>query len=82
MPSFTHRACYVNFVEHLLNRWNVNVLYHDAPYQWARFLRMVNTFGFTSFEYWLLPTLEGGALRMRAVIDIAHGRGLLSEGIV
>ncbi len=96
MPTFTHRSCYVNFAEHLLNRWNVNVLYPDAPYQWSleeweRFLRMIAAFGFTCFEYWLVPTLfdtaalEGGAVptafaaRMREVNDLAHGLGLQTK---
>jgi len=59
---FRHRACYVNFGEHLQNSWNVNVLYPGAPNRWTKadwgqFLRMLRAFGFTCFEYWLAPTL-------------------------
>ena len=61
-PHFTHRSCYVNFAEHLQNRWNVNLLYPGAPNQWSAadwraFLQMLKAFGFTCFEYWVPPTL-------------------------
>lgn len=61
--TFQHRSYYVNFESHLLNHWNVNVLFPDAPNQWSwndwgRFLDMVKAFGFTCFEYWLSPTLN------------------------
>ncbi len=70
-PYFSHRACYVNFAEHLQNHWNVNLLYPGAPNRWTPddwrgFLTMIRAFGFNCFEYWLVPTLydrpalEGG----------------------
>ena len=92
-PAFQHRSYYVNFASHLLNSWNVNLLFPDAPGRWsaeqfARFLDMVKTFGFTCFEFWLVPTLfspealknEGRyrqfAETMQLVIGLAHERGL------
>ncbi len=61
-PHFSHRACYVNFAEHLQNHWNPNLFYPGAPNRWsdadwAGFLRMLKAFGFTCFEYWVAPTL-------------------------
>lgn len=60
--AFVHRACYVNFAEHLQNAWNPNLYYPDAPNQWATadwqaFFRMLSAFGYNVFEYWLPPTL-------------------------
>ncbi len=62
MPCFTHRSCYVNFAEHLQNRWNPNLYYRNAPNQWSaddweRFLQMIKAFGFNILEYWVPPTL-------------------------
>jgi hypothetical protein len=59
---FAHRCCYVNFAEHLQNRWNINTLYPGAPNQWTdedwrRFFVMLKAFGFTCFEYWIPPTM-------------------------
>ncbi len=59
---YTHRACYVNFAEHLQNAWNPNLYYPGAPNQWraadwAGFFRMLAAFGFNIFEFWLPPTL-------------------------
>ncbi len=97
MPTpFPHRSCYVNFAEHLQNRWNVNLLYPGAPNEWSpedwrAFLTMVKAFGFTCFEYWLvpslydLPALEGGgiyaafAATMQQVNAIAHELGLQTK---
>lgn len=61
-PAFQHRSYYVNFASHLLNRWNVNVLFPGATNQWSltewrRLLEMVKAFGYTCFEYWVAPTL-------------------------
>jgi hypothetical protein len=61
--AFPHRACYVNFTEHLQNTWNPKLHYPDAPNQWSEadwraFFRMLQTFGFNVFEYWLPPTLN------------------------
>ena len=72
-PYFSHRACYVNFAEHLQNHWNVNLFYPGAPNRWSdadwqAFLTMLRAFGFNCFEYWLAPTLfdrpalEGGGI--------------------
>lgn len=60
--AFSHRACYVNFAEHLQNAWNPSLYYPDAPNQWSEadwrsFFRMQRAFGFNLFEYWLPPTL-------------------------
>lgn len=61
-PAFSHRACYVNFAEHLQNAWNPNLLFPGAPNEWGGpewqgFFRMVAGFGFNVFEYWLPPSL-------------------------
>ncbi|MHB0939946.1 MAG: hypothetical protein ACYC6A_26415 [Armatimonadota bacterium] len=61
-PYFSHRSCYVNFAEHLQNRWNPNLFYPGAPNRWSEsdwrgFLTMIKAFGFTCFEFWLSPTL-------------------------
>jgi len=93
IPAFSHRACYVNHGEHLLNSWNANLIYPDACYQWTledwrKFLHMLKAFGYTRFEYWMVPTmfdlpsLEGGRIyqryaeTMREVADLAHADGL------
>lgn len=60
--TLSHRSCYVNFAEHLQNRWNPNLYYPDAPNQWTdddwtRFLQMLKAFGYNVFEFWLPPTL-------------------------
>jgi len=94
--AFAHRSYYVNFASHLLNSWNANLLFPDAPNRWslddfARLLDMVKAFGFTCFEYWLVPTLydpaalaNGGiysefAETMQYVNDQAHARGLKTK---
>ena len=61
-PHFKHRACYVNFAEHLQNHWNANMYYPDAPNRWSdndwlRFLVMIKAFGYNCFEYWVAPTV-------------------------
>jgi hypothetical protein len=60
--AFAHRACYVNFAEHLQNRWNINTMYPGAPNQWTledwrQFFVMLKAFGFNCFEYWIPPTM-------------------------
>ncbi|MEI6750593.1 MAG: hypothetical protein WCM93_15660, partial [Bacteroidota bacterium] len=60
--AFAHRACYVNFAEHLQNRWNINTMYPGAPNQWKpddwqQFFVMLKAFGFNCFEYWIPPTM-------------------------
>ena len=96
MAHFSHRSCYVNFAEHLQNHWNPNMYYPGAPNRWstddwARFLNMLDAFGFNCFEYWLVPTLydrpaldSGGiygefASMMRRVNEIAHGLGMKTK---
>jgi hypothetical protein len=61
-PAFQHRSYYLNFGSHLLNNWNVNMFFPDAPCRWdkqqcANFLDMIKAFGFTCFEFWLEPTI-------------------------
>jgi hypothetical protein len=61
-PAFTHRACYVNFAEHLQNAWNPNLFFAGAPNVWSDadwrgFLTYIKACGFTCFEYWTPPTL-------------------------
>src|SRR5690349_23842753 len=88
-PRFSHRSCYVNFAEHLQNRWNPNVLYPGAANQWSAadwksFLTMLRAFGFNCFEYWLVPALfdpavlegETFSATMRQVHETAHALGL------
>ena len=95
---FRHRSYYMQFASHLLNSWNVNVLFPGAPGRWnerefERLLDMVKAFGFTCFEYWVVPTLyDPGALAnegryaafaetMRRVNEQAHARGLQTKYI-
>ncbi|HOX36881.1 MAG TPA: hypothetical protein PL033_02740 [Candidatus Brocadiia bacterium] len=97
-PCFKHRSCYVNFASHLLNSWNANMIFPDAPHAWSaadfeRFFDMLRSFGFTCFEFWLIPAmydpkaLECGekysrfAGIMRSVISAAHERGLMVKFI-
>lgn len=97
-PAFTHRSYYVNFASHLLNAWNVNVLFPNAPGhwsmdQWRRLMQMVKAFGYTCFEYWLVPSLFSRATlhgdeaadhfadTMRRVTNIAHDVGLHTKYI-
>lgn len=94
----THRSCYVNFAEHLQNRWNVNVLYPGAPNEWSlsdwtEFLTMIKGFGYTCFEFWLVPTLydrpaligspvhQAFAKTMQEVIQVAKRIGLQTKYI-
>lgn len=61
-PYFSHRACYVNFAEHLQNNWNPNVIFPNAPNQWSledweKYFVMIKNFGFNIFEFWLPPTM-------------------------
>ena len=98
-PFFSHRSCYVNFAEHLLNAWNVNVLFPNAPNRWsdedwAAFLKMIRSFGFNCFEYWVTPALfntpalEGGGIygefsrAMRTAADAAHALGMRTKALV
>lgn len=95
----SHISCYINFAEHLQNRWNVNILYPGAPNEWStedwrRFLTMIRSFGYTCFEYWIVPTLfdrpalQGGGIyesfasTMRQVTEIAHEVGLKTKYLI
>jgi len=56
------RSCYINFAEHLLNAFNPNMLYPGLSYPWSdeawrHFIDMIGDFGFTHFEFWLVPRL-------------------------
>lgn len=86
------RIYYNNFAAHLLNAYNPNMLYPDLPCRWSdndwgRLIDMVAGFGFTAFEFWLVPRLfcrEGLSSdfgreftrQITAVIDHAHTRGI------
>ncbi|MBX7258324.1 MAG: hypothetical protein K1Y02_18315 [Candidatus Hydrogenedentes bacterium] len=68
------RSCYNNFAEHLLNAFNPNMFYPELPYRWTdedwfRFLDMIHDFGFTHFEFWLVPRLFS-----RAALEQPFGR--------
>jgi hypothetical protein len=80
-PHFSHRSCYINFAEHLQNRWNPNLFYPGAPNRWSAadwrgFLGMIKAFGFNCFEYWVNPTLfdrpalEGGGIYTEFAADM------------
>jgi hypothetical protein len=91
----SRRIYYNNFAAHLLNAFNPNMLYPELPYRWSdedwrRMIDMVAGFGYTTFEFWLVPRLfcrEGLASpfghafvqQMRAVIEHAHTRRLQVE---
>jgi hypothetical protein len=91
-PFGARRIYYDNFAAHLLNAYNVNMLYPELPHRWSdddwrRLIDMIADFGFTDFEFWLVPRLfcrEGiesdfgreFVRQMSVVIDHAHGRGL------
>jgi len=91
------RIYYNNFAEHLQNAYNPNMFYPGLPNRWSddewrRLVDMVADFGFTVFEYWLVPRLfcrpglasEYGrefARQMAVVADQAHRRGLQVEFI-
>lgn len=86
------RSCYNNFAEHLLNAYNPNMFYPELPYRWSdadwfRFLDMIHDFGFTHFEFWLVPRLFSRealerpfgrefARQMNAMIAHGASRGL------
>jgi hypothetical protein len=79
--TFSHRACYVNFAEHLQNRWNPNLLYHGAPNQWSdadwrAFLTMLRAFGFNCFEYWVVPTLFSPAALQHECVPAAFAASM------
>jgi hypothetical protein len=89
------RICYVNFAEHLLNAFSPNMIYPGLPNRWRDadwfgFLDMIAAFGFTTFEFWLVPRLfsrEGlqapfgreFARQMNACIEHASSIGLQVE---
>jgi hypothetical protein len=58
----SRRICYINFAEHLLNAYNPNMSYPDLGHRWSdadwfRYIDMIGDFGFTHFEFWLVPRL-------------------------
>ncbi len=86
------RSCYNNFAEHLPNAFNPNMIYPDLPYRWTdeawfRFVDMIGDFGFTHFEFWLVPRLfsragleqpfgKAFARQMNAIIEHGKQRGV------
>lgn len=96
MADFGERRIYYNnFAAHLLNAYSPNMLYPGLPYAWSdedwrRVIDMVAAFGFTTWEFWLVPRLFDRAAfvadvgrafirQINAVIDHAHTRGLKVE---
>jgi hypothetical protein len=93
----SRRIYYNNFAEHLLNAYNPNMTYLGLPYRWSdddwrACIDMVAAFGFTVFEFWLVPRLlcrEGlgsafgreFARQMNVVGKHAHRRGMKIEFI-
>jgi hypothetical protein len=61
-PYFPLRISYVNFAEHLQNRYNVNVLF-DTPTnswsldEWRGYIDMLAAMRYNVFQFWLTPTL-------------------------
>jgi len=55
------RICYNNFAGHLLNSYNPNVLYPSLRINvwnhqdWENWIRMIASFGFNVYEFWLEP---------------------------
>ena len=93
MASFEHRALYINFAEHLQNTWNPNMYFLSAPNRWSiedwdKYFKMISSFGFNIFEFWLVPTLFDKpalnnspihinfAKEMREIINVAHNNNL------
>ncbi len=98
MNSFgSRRIYYNNFAGHLLNGYNPNMLHPGLPNQWtdqdwAGLFRMISSFGFNVFEFWLEPKLfarqgleaEFGlefSRQMHFMINQAHATGLKVEMI-
>jgi hypothetical protein len=93
----SRRIYYNNFAEHLLNAYNPNMTYPDLPHRWSdadwkACIDMVAAFGFTVFEFWLVPRLFSRqalespfgrefARQMTAAAEHAHARGLKTEFI-
>jgi hypothetical protein len=89
------RIYYDNFAAHLLNAYNPNLLHPGLPYRWSAAewracLDMVADFGFTTWEFWLVPRLfcrealdgevgEAFLADIRPAIEHAHARGLRVE---
>jgi len=86
------RIYYNNFAAHLLNAYNPNMLYPGLPHRWTtrewrQVLRMVASFGFNAFSFWLVPRLfsrdafyaEFGRAfirQIKEIIEEAHELGL------
>ncbi len=91
------RIYYNNFAEHLLNRYNPNMTYPDAPYRWSDddwrgVIDMVADYGFNVFEFWLVPRLfcrealdsDYGAefvRQLKVAAAEAHARGMKVEAL-
>ena len=89
------RIHYNNFASHLLNAYNPNMLYPTLPYRWSlsdwkNCLKMISSFGFNVFEFWLVPdlfshdALQGETEKtfrreMNRIIALAHEEGLKVE---
>jgi hypothetical protein len=97
-PRFPVRIYYLNAAEHLQNAFNINTAY-NVPFarwsreDWERLLELMSAMRYTTFEFWLYPTLfspdalkeEKGSLwerfaaDMRWIIDRAHRLGIQVE---
>lgn len=93
----TRRIYYNNFAEHLLNAYNPNMTYPDLPHRWSdddwrACVDMVAAFGYTVFEFWLVPRLfcrdglaspfgREFARQIDVIGEHAHRRGLKLEVI-
>jgi len=75
-PHFPYRAYYLNPGEHLLNRYNVNVVFDTPQCQWSmaewrRLVDMIAAMRYSVFQFWLVPSLFspeallGGAVQAR-----------------
>ncbi len=97
-PHFPVRVYYFNFAEHLQNAFGLNTAYDVPNGRWSRddwraFLEMLAAMRYTTFEFWLYPTLfspealkapkgsvwDKVAAEMRWVIDEAHKLGIKVE---
>ncbi len=61
-PHFPIRISYLNFAEHLQNRYNVNFVYDTPECQWSLdewrdYIDMLAAMRYNVFEFWLVPTL-------------------------
>ena len=91
------RVYYNNFASHLLNSYNPNMLYPELPNRWSdtdwcSCIDMIASFGYTVFEFWLVPRLFSRtaldspyarefARQIGVICDHAHSRGIQVEYI-